>query len=694
MDDAPRNLAIHTVGLLDGVGPTTGYPWAPGDKIYAADLNMAISNSSALGGIRGPANVLDYGADPTGVMDSTAAINTAISAGKGVFIPTGTYRINGQINVLPGTTVQGAGVKSTFLMIDQQFSPTALGVISLNGFETASPALHDFSIMFAQPTDTVTTAVGTIGATGSVTVIVASATGIAVGNYIAGPNAAIPALATVTAIAGTVLTLSTPTVAPGVANGDVLRFGPSRANFKTLASGGTSVMGGTGVKYPPAIYAPGTQTGRPHLQDVYVGGAWDGIFMSGNVVPFIANIEMGALNIGWQTDGGLDVTHVKNWRSWPFNLFSNIQMGAFNTHHDGVPNAWQLGRIDGLIASGITFVDANFVTTVNANLPGGLPVPWLITDLLLDNTSDLVVAGGTLRITNMVRGSSTHPPGSPSAIQITGGITDIVNGHIIQNGTVPTVSLTGGRFMLSGSDIIMANGITSFVNQTGGVLVLSGNYITGVPVVTTPIINQTGGVIIVQGNAAHGATSGVVISVGADDPHNTILGNDFQEYTIALPAGALQGIYQTGPITWPNGRFLNGLTVGPPAVAGAAANLNLTTSAGAQRALVVYTDGNLRWGLTFTGADPGDGSNTGSDLVLVSSNDSGAFLHQPLSIKRATGTLVMESLETAAFLLSGNPAAVPAGRQTVTGAKGGNTALASLLTALAAFGLITDSTTA
>ena len=350
MDDAPRNLAIHTVGLLDGVGPTTGYPWAPGDKIYAADLNMAISNSSALGGIRGPANVLDYGADPTGVMDSTAAINTAISAGKGVFIPTGTYRINGQINVLPGTTVQGAGVKSTYLTIDQRFSPTALGVFSLNGYETASPMLRDLSMTFAQPTDTVTTAVGTIGATGSVTVIVASATGIAVGNYIAGPNAAIPALATVTAIAGTVLTLSTPTVAPGVANGDVLRFGPSRVNMQTLAAGGTSVMGGTGVRYPPAIYGPATQTNRFHLENLYIGGAWDGISALGNVAPNIRNIEMGALNIGWNADGALDSVHVNSWRSWLYGFSQSNQMGVFNVHHDGLTLGWQLGRIDGLNA--------------------------------------------------------------------------------------------------------------------------------------------------------------------------------------------------------------------------------------------------------------------------------------------------------------------------------------------------------
>jgi hypothetical protein len=39
------------------------------------------------------ANVLDYGADPTGVADSTAAIQAAINTGQTVWIPIGTYSI-------------------------------------------------------------------------------------------------------------------------------------------------------------------------------------------------------------------------------------------------------------------------------------------------------------------------------------------------------------------------------------------------------------------------------------------------------------------------------------------------------------------------------------------------------------------------------------------------------------------------
>jgi hypothetical protein len=40
-----------------------------------------------------PINVLDFGADPTGVADSTTALNNALAAGNNIYIPSGTYKI-------------------------------------------------------------------------------------------------------------------------------------------------------------------------------------------------------------------------------------------------------------------------------------------------------------------------------------------------------------------------------------------------------------------------------------------------------------------------------------------------------------------------------------------------------------------------------------------------------------------------
>lgn len=66
-----------------------------------------------------PANILDFGADPTGAVDSAAAIQAAVNsistttAGPGpgglVYVPPGTYRIQTQINVPYGVSIKGAG---------------------------------------------------------------------------------------------------------------------------------------------------------------------------------------------------------------------------------------------------------------------------------------------------------------------------------------------------------------------------------------------------------------------------------------------------------------------------------------------------------------------------------------------------------------------------------------------------------
>jgi hypothetical protein len=78
--------------------------------------------------IRGaPLNVLDYGADPTGVTDSTAAIQAAIDAlptgGGAVYVPTGMYLIDPAIgiDVVTGLTLFGDGRANT------QFIPKPAG---------------------------------------------------------------------------------------------------------------------------------------------------------------------------------------------------------------------------------------------------------------------------------------------------------------------------------------------------------------------------------------------------------------------------------------------------------------------------------------------------------------------------------------------------------------------------------------
>lgn len=59
-------------------------------------------------------NVLDYGADPTGVQDSTEALQKACDTGSLVYLPAGTY-LYSTLSIKGAVTLQGAGSQSTIL---------------------------------------------------------------------------------------------------------------------------------------------------------------------------------------------------------------------------------------------------------------------------------------------------------------------------------------------------------------------------------------------------------------------------------------------------------------------------------------------------------------------------------------------------------------------------------------------------
>ena len=58
------------------------------------------------------ANVLDFGADPTGILDSTAAIQAACDSSDHVYLPAGTYLV-GHVEVTGHATALGAGDHAT-----------------------------------------------------------------------------------------------------------------------------------------------------------------------------------------------------------------------------------------------------------------------------------------------------------------------------------------------------------------------------------------------------------------------------------------------------------------------------------------------------------------------------------------------------------------------------------------------------
>lgn len=67
-----------------------------------------------------PANVLDYGADSTGVADSSAAFNDAFAIANIVYVPQGSYKLITKITIPPYGQVIGAGINNTLITATQQ----------------------------------------------------------------------------------------------------------------------------------------------------------------------------------------------------------------------------------------------------------------------------------------------------------------------------------------------------------------------------------------------------------------------------------------------------------------------------------------------------------------------------------------------------------------------------------------------
>ena len=99
-----------------------------------------------------PINVLDYGADPTGVTDSTAEIQAAIAAGDSIYCPTGTYLISGQLNV-GAKTLFGDGLGLTTFQTNVPVGSSEYAAITLGNLGWVGSSnvyvggcLRDFSV--------------------------------------------------------------------------------------------------------------------------------------------------------------------------------------------------------------------------------------------------------------------------------------------------------------------------------------------------------------------------------------------------------------------------------------------------------------------------------------------------------------------------------------------------------------------
>lgn len=99
-------------------------------------------------------SVLDFGADASGAVDSTAAFNAALTASNDVFVPPGTYVLGNAVTIKSGQRLRGAGRRKAILRMPSTFNGAALGCLVFNGGEPG-PEVEGLCIIQDQP-DSVT----------------------------------------------------------------------------------------------------------------------------------------------------------------------------------------------------------------------------------------------------------------------------------------------------------------------------------------------------------------------------------------------------------------------------------------------------------------------------------------------------------------------------------------------------------
>jgi len=148
-DDARMML-----GQTINAGSTIRFEVDSGDSAlpYTLDVADFYNVPAAITQPSGTVSVASYGADPTGVSDSTSAFNNAItaanSAGEPVWIPSGTYLVGSHLNITSGT-IEGAGDWYTQIKANELIDNTSAvsGAVNLSNFAILGSTMgrHDDS---------------------------------------------------------------------------------------------------------------------------------------------------------------------------------------------------------------------------------------------------------------------------------------------------------------------------------------------------------------------------------------------------------------------------------------------------------------------------------------------------------------------------------------------------------------------
>lgn len=299
------------------------------------------------------------------------------------------------------------------------------------------------------------------------------------------------------------------------------------------------------------------------------------------------------------------------------------------------------------IAPTVSTVTTGTVTVRTGASTGGNSGPLLVYTGNA-NTGDGVSSGDLTISTGSAPFGTTTQGGTGDILITTGGMTGTSNAQTDTTGTISLVcanitgdNSNGGLIFLTAGNATGANAVAGTINITGGDA--SGTGSTGGPVNILPGDGATPGQFYVLCGSA---TSGSGAQGGG----------------ISMEAGAGDGAGQGGDI------FLYG---GQPGASGNGGWIYLAAAGG------IGLGGSID-----IAAGSASAGNTGGDVILRVDDSGGITI----------GTVKLATSTTQKLRFYGTAAGTA--QQTVTGSRGGNAALADLLTKLATLGLIVDGTTA
>lgn len=388
--------------------------------------------------------VSDFGADPTGIVDASAAINSCAAVVKdghdvNIYLPTGTFKLTNKVSINNGQCIYGDGRGLTTIAVTSDFNTTDPGVIVMTGglVDLFAPCVHDLDISFVEPTVTAT-----------------------------------------------------------------------RSSYTTLALGCTVTASGTGCKYPPAIYSSSsarmllknlrvigawdgiTLTGNSggfFIENVEMGALNVGLTFDGgqdfchikswHSWPF--GLSGGGTWTIYQDGGtyaakmgrcdGLKVVDFASFEgrlsltsAFSFGQFSNLALDGNNATLEIAGNQWlqidnvyTTGTASGANANCQVNIAAGYVSLTNVNIASAGSG---------DPGTGLCVTGGVATVTGGIMVSSST---TARAIKQTSGILS-VNGIFYQAAgtyTVPLVDAQGGTITFTG------NSFAANSTNVGGVVI-------------------------------------------------------------------------------------------------------------------------------------------------------------------------------------------------------------------------------